>query len=51
MFQVEVFWTVMLCSVVVGNQRYSPCCLHLQAEDGGSKDLRNFGILTQNYTV
>jgi hypothetical protein len=33
MFQVEVFWVVMLCSVVVGYQRFGrPCCLHLQGE-------------------
>jgi hypothetical protein len=31
MFQVEIFWGVMPCSVVVGYQRFrGPCCLHLQ---------------------
>jgi len=29
--QVEVFWVVMPCSVVVGHRRFGgPCCLHLQ---------------------
>jgi hypothetical protein len=29
MFQVEVFWGVTQCSVVVGYQRFrGPCCLH-----------------------
>jgi hypothetical protein len=28
MFQVEVFWVVTLCSVVVGYRRFrGPCCL------------------------
>jgi hypothetical protein len=28
--QVEVFWVVTPCSVVVGYQRFrGPCCLHL----------------------
>jgi hypothetical protein len=32
-FQVEVFWGVTQCSVVVGYQRFgAPCCLHLQGE-------------------
>jgi hypothetical protein len=32
-FQVEVFWVVMLCSVVVEYQHFrGPCCLHLQGE-------------------
>jgi hypothetical protein len=31
MFQVEVFWIVTPCSVVVGYRRFGgPCCLHLQ---------------------
>jgi hypothetical protein len=51
MFQVEVFWAVMLCSVVVGT-----CCLHLHftsfhPDDGGSMDLRKVGILPQHYTA
>jgi hypothetical protein len=34
MFQVEVFWVVTPCSVVVGYQRFGvPCCLHLQGEN------------------
>jgi hypothetical protein len=33
MFQVEVFWVVMPCNVVVGYQCFrGPCCLHLQGE-------------------
>jgi hypothetical protein len=33
MFQVDVFWVMTLCSVVVGYQRFGgPCCLHLQGE-------------------
>jgi len=32
-FQVEVFWVVTLCSVVVRYQRFGvPCCFHLQGE-------------------
>jgi len=31
--QVEVFWVAMLCSIVVGYQRFGePCCLHLYPE-------------------
>jgi len=34
MFQVEVFWVVMSCSVTVGHQRFRyPCCLHIQGEE------------------
>jgi len=37
MFQVEVFWAVTPCSIVVGYQRFGgPCCLHLQGEVSGS---------------
>jgi len=45
--QVEVFWVVTPCSVVVGYQRFSgPCCHHLHQPRGprleyklhGSKD-------------
>jgi hypothetical protein len=33
MFQVEVFWVVTPCSVVVGHHCLrGPCCLHLQPE-------------------
>jgi hypothetical protein len=33
MFQVEVLWVEMLCSVVVGYQCFmGPCCLHLLGE-------------------
>jgi len=39
-FQVEVFWVVTSCSVVVGYRRFGGlCCLHLQGEHGGSFDL------------
>jgi hypothetical protein len=32
-FEVEVFWVVTPCIVVVGYQRFgSPCCLHFQGE-------------------
>jgi hypothetical protein len=69
MFQVQIYWVVTLCSVVVGKQRFrGPRCLHLQGEvhfnlkieawwtvlqpeDGGSKVLRNVGILPQHYTT
>jgi hypothetical protein len=30
LIQVEIFWVVVRCSVVVGYQRFGgPCCLHL----------------------
>jgi len=33
MFQVEVFWVVTPCIVVVGYQSFGgPCCLHLQGD-------------------
>jgi hypothetical protein len=33
MFQVEVFWVWILCSVVEGYQHFrGPCCFHLQGE-------------------
>jgi hypothetical protein len=37
-YQVEVFWVVTPCSVVVGYQQrlVGPCCLELHPEDGGS---------------
>jgi hypothetical protein len=48
--QVEVFWDVMPCSVVVGYQHFGgPYCLHLQGGDGGSKVQQNVGILLQYY--
>jgi hypothetical protein len=32
--QLEAFWVVMPCNVVVGYQRLGgPCCLHLQGEN------------------
>jgi hypothetical protein len=40
-FQVQVFWVVTPCSVVVGYQRFAGLrCLHLQG-DGSSTDLCN----------
>jgi hypothetical protein len=33
MFEIEVFWVVMPCSVALGYRRFrGPCCLHLQVE-------------------
>jgi hypothetical protein len=44
MFQVEVFWIMTPCNVVVGYQRFGgPWCLHLQSEGGGR--LRQHGPL------
>jgi hypothetical protein len=43
--QVQVFWVVTPCNVVVGYQSFrGPCCLHAHHE-GGSMDLWNFGTL------
>jgi hypothetical protein len=43
LFQVEVFWVVTPCSVLVGYQRFRvPCCLHLQGEVGGSQNQSYF---------
>jgi hypothetical protein len=39
--QIEVFWVVTLCSVLV-----LPSCWH-----GGSMDIRNVGIILQHYTM
>jgi len=39
--QVEVFWVVMVCSVVLGYQHFRG------PEDGDSMDLWNTGILPQ----
>jgi hypothetical protein len=37
MFQVEIFWVVTPCCVVVGYQDFGePCCLHLERVYGGS---------------
>jgi hypothetical protein len=47
LFQVEDFWVVTPCSVVVGDQRLGgPDCLHIQGEV-----LRNGGGLPQHYTA
>jgi len=40
-FHVEDLWIVTMCSVLVEYQR----------EDGGSKVLRNVGMLPQHYTA
>jgi len=51
MFQVKVFWVVMLCCAVVGYQSFRcPCYLHLHPEDRGSTDLWNNGILLHSTT-
>jgi hypothetical protein len=43
MFQVEVFWFVTPCSVVVGYQRFrGPCCLHLQGHNPEDLDFFPF---------
>jgi hypothetical protein len=48
--QLEVFWVVTPCSVVLGKQRFrGPCRLHLQDEDGGGMVPRNVGTLSQHY--
>jgi hypothetical protein len=50
--QIEVFYVMMLCSVVGGYHCFGgPYCLHLQPADGGSKVLRNIGILPQHYAT
>jgi hypothetical protein len=42
-FQVEVFWVVTSCSVVVGYQRFrGPCCLHLQGRARSSEMLVSY---------
>jgi hypothetical protein len=46
MFQVEVFWVMTPCNIVVEFHRFrGPCCLHLQVENGDSMDFD----LIQNY--
>jgi hypothetical protein len=46
--QVEIFWVVTLCSIVVGYHHLGgPCCL-LHGEDGGSMVIQNFGILSHH---
>jgi len=45
MFQVEVFWVVTPCSVVVVYQRFGgPCCLHLQGDVAGMGNNGQFTI-------
>jgi hypothetical protein len=46
--QVEAFWVVIPCSVVVGYQRSGG---PLHPEDGGSRVLRNIRILPQHYAA
>jgi hypothetical protein len=43
--QVEIFWAVMLCSVVVEYSTFRMRC----PEDGESKVLQNVGKLPQHY--
>jgi hypothetical protein len=48
--QVEVFWVVTTCNVVVGYQRFGgPFCLHLQGEDGGSTVFWNACVVPRHY--
>jgi len=48
MFQVEVFWVVTPCNVVVGYQRFrDPCCLCGHPTDGHG----DVGILAQHCTA
>jgi len=52
--QIIVLWFVTPCNDVVGYQSFGgSCCLHLHGpvkpEDGGSKILRNSGILLHHY--
>jgi hypothetical protein len=50
--EVEVFWVVTPCHVVVGYHHFGgPYCLYLHPKDGGSIDLRNVYFLPQNYTA
>jgi hypothetical protein len=50
--QVEVFWVVTPCNVMVVYQRVrGPCYLHLHPADGSGIDLRHVGILPQHYTA
>jgi hypothetical protein len=48
MFEIEVFWDVTPCSVVVGYQRFRR---PFHPRKGGSMDLWNVGILLQHYTA
>jgi hypothetical protein len=52
--QVEVFWVVTLCSVMVGYHRFrGPCCFHLQGEvssDGG-KIWQRYRIITSHFNL
>jgi hypothetical protein len=48
--QVEVFWVVTHCSVVVGYQQFiGPYFFLLQGKCKGSKVLQNVDILLQHY--
>jgi hypothetical protein len=46
--QIEFFWVLTPCNVVLGYQRFGePCCLHLQDED---LDLNKTGFfISKNY--
>jgi hypothetical protein len=49
MFQVEFFWILTPCSVVVGYQRFGgPCCLHLQ--DNNVSDVHAVSIFKAAWT-
>jgi len=51
MFQVKVFWVVLLHSAVVGYQHFwGPCCLHLHHKNGGSIWSSKMSIFYHNTT-
>jgi len=53
-FQVEVFWVVTPCGVVVGYQRFGgPCCLHFQGEAAGveEKGYRYTNSITRRHNL
>jgi hypothetical protein len=54
LFQVEVFWVVTPCYVVVGYQRFGgPCCLHLQGDviGGEERNCIDTGLYLQGSTT
>jgi hypothetical protein len=50
--QVEFFWLVMRCSVIVGYYRFGePYCHHPQGEDVGSMVHRSVGTKLHDVTI